>query len=72
LDPVARFHVGNGAAIHRIHWNANPSRKGWQSSFGLMVSYHYDYDNGEESCYYETTAGPVRVHENVMALLREE
>jgi malonyl-CoA decarboxylase len=76
LDPVARFHVGNGAAIHTIHWNANPSRKGWKSSFGLMVTYHYDdndCDNdGEEACHYETTAGGVRVHENVMALLREE
>lgn len=41
-DPVARFHLGNGARVERIHWSADPSPKGMKQSFGLMVNYLYD------------------------------
>ena len=42
LDPVARFHLGNGARIERINWFADPSSKGIKQSYGLMVNYLYD------------------------------
>ena len=42
IDPVARFHLGNGARVERIHWGADPSAKGSKQSFGLMVNYLYD------------------------------
>ncbi|MEP6964490.1 MAG: malonyl-CoA decarboxylase family protein, partial [Polaromonas sp.] len=42
LDPVARFHLGNGARIERLNWAADPSAKGLKQSFGLMVNYLYD------------------------------
>jgi malonyl-CoA decarboxylase len=42
LDPVARFHLGNGARIERINWFADPSSKGMKQSHGLMVNYLYD------------------------------
>lgn len=42
LDPVARFHLGNGARVERIHWGGDPSAKGNKQSFGLMVNYLYD------------------------------
>ena len=42
LDPVARFHLGNGARIERINWYADPSAKGIKQSHGLMVNYLYD------------------------------
>jgi malonyl-CoA decarboxylase len=42
LDPVARFHLGNGARIERINWFADPSAKGIKQSHGLMVNYLYD------------------------------
>ena len=42
LDPVARFHLGNGARIERINWFADPSAKGLKQSHGLMVNYLYD------------------------------
>lgn len=41
-DPVARFHLGNGARVENIHWMADPSAKGQQQSWGLMVNYLYD------------------------------
>ena len=42
LDPVARFHLGNGARIERLNWAGDPSAKGHKQSFGLMVNYLYD------------------------------
>jgi CoA:oxalate CoA-transferase len=41
-DPVARFHLGNGACVERINWMADLSRKGVRESHGLMVNYLYD------------------------------
>ncbi|MFN7710817.1 MAG: malonyl-CoA decarboxylase domain-containing protein [Curvibacter sp.] len=42
LDPVARFHLGNGARVERLNWMGDPSPKGLQQSYGLMVNYLYD------------------------------
>lgn len=42
LDPVARFHLGNGAEVHEIHAGADLSDKGRQQSCGAMVNYLYD------------------------------
>ena len=42
LDPVARFHLGNGARVEQLNWGADPSAKGLKQSYGLMVNYLYD------------------------------
>ncbi|MCB1999835.1 MAG: malonyl-CoA decarboxylase family protein, partial [Rhodoferax sp.] len=42
VDPVARFHLGNGARIERLNWMADGSPKGIKQSCGLMVNYLYD------------------------------
>jgi len=42
LDPVARFHLGNGARLERINWEGDLSPKGLAESFGIMVNYLYD------------------------------
>ena len=42
LDPVARFHLGNGARVEHLNWAGDPSAKGIKQSFGLMVNYLYD------------------------------
>jgi malonyl-CoA decarboxylase len=41
-DPVARFHLGNGAQLERLNWGANLSDRGLKESYGLMVNYLYD------------------------------
>ncbi|MCA1284253.1 malonyl-CoA decarboxylase [Salipiger bermudensis] len=41
-DPVARFHLGNGALVHKVHARADTSDKGMAQSGGLMVNYLYD------------------------------
>ena len=42
LDPVARFHLGNGARVERINWAADRSSPALKTSAGLMVNYLYD------------------------------
>jgi malonyl-CoA decarboxylase len=42
IDPVARFHLGNGARVERLNWAGDPSTKGFKQSYGLMVNYLYD------------------------------
>jgi malonyl-CoA decarboxylase len=40
-DPVARFHLANGAVLQRLNWMGDPSGAGLQRSFGLMANYVY-------------------------------
>ena len=42
LDPVANFHLANGASLERLNWMANPAPYGIEASLGLMVNYRYD------------------------------
>lgn len=42
VDPVARFHLNNGAKIHGIHNEADTSAKGIEQSGKAMVNYLYD------------------------------
>ena len=44
LDPVARFHLGNGAEVHALHAGADTSEKGLRQSAGAMVNYLYDLE----------------------------
>ena len=41
LDPVARFHLGNGATLERLNWMGDVSESGMARSAGLMVNYVY-------------------------------
>ena len=49
LDPVARFHLNNGALIEDIHANADVSKKGLRQSAGVMVNYLYDLKKIEQN-----------------------
>jgi malonyl-CoA decarboxylase len=48
-DPVARFHLDNGARLERLNARANLSAQGLEQSFGVMVNYLYDLDKIEAS-----------------------
>ena len=48
-DPVARFHIGNGASLERVNLNADLSQKGLSQSYGIMANYLYDLDVVEEN-----------------------
>ena len=47
LDPVAHFHLSNGARIERLNWLGDVSEKGIAQSCGLMVNYLYRPDEIE-------------------------
>jgi malonyl-CoA decarboxylase len=47
IDPVARFHLGNGARLERINWLGNTAQRAIRESFGIMVNYLYDHDSIE-------------------------
>jgi malonyl-CoA decarboxylase len=49
VDPVARFHLGNGARLEQINFLADLSEKGLAQSHGLMVNYQYDLDDIEKN-----------------------
>lgn len=42
LDNIARFHIHNGASVHRINLYADISSDGWKNSCGVMINYRYD------------------------------
>ena len=48
LNPVSRFHLGNGASIYNIIINANISDYGYRESFGIMVNYGYQLEKLEK------------------------
>jgi malonyl-CoA decarboxylase len=49
LDPVARFHLGNGALVHAVHADADRSIKGQTQSRGVMVNYLYDLPTNDQN-----------------------
>jgi malonyl-CoA decarboxylase len=48
-DPVARFHLGNGARLERMHFLADVSENGIGQAHGIMVNYLYDIDDIEKN-----------------------
>ncbi len=44
VDPVARFHLGNGASAHRINWPADFAPSALKRSHALMINYLYEID----------------------------
>src|SRR5699024_9966273 len=49
IDPVARFHLGNGARIEQLNWGANVYEQGLQQSCGVMANYLYDLDQLDDN-----------------------
>jgi malonyl-CoA decarboxylase len=49
INDVSRFHLGNGAVVDDIILNANISKEGYESSFGIMINYLYELKNIERN-----------------------
>jgi malonyl-CoA decarboxylase len=69
MDPVARFHLGNGASLHRIHGGADLSVKGREQAAGIMVNYLYDLAKIEENHEAFFDQGKIAVAQAVSRLL---
>jgi len=72
LDPVARFHLGNGARLERINWLGDRSAKGLRESAGFMVNYLYDLDEIEKNHEAFANKGEVVASSPVRKMLRVE
>jgi malonyl-CoA decarboxylase len=59
LDPVAHFHLSNGARVERLNWLGDVSAKGLQQSAGIMVNYLYRL--GDIEANHEAYRGEGRV-----------
>ncbi len=66
-DPVARFHLDNGARLERLNAQANLAPKGLKQSAGLMVNYLYDLARIEH-CHDKFVQGRV-VHSRALSTL---
>ena len=45
INPVAHFHLGNGASLYKIHADANVNQSALDDSWGVMVNYLYDLES---------------------------
>jgi malonyl-CoA decarboxylase len=69
LDPVAHFHLSNGAKIHRLNWMGDKSTKGFEQSAGLMVNYIYELRNFESNHEAYTSIGKIAMSSSLRSLL---
>lgn len=67
-DPVARFHLNNGAYLDRLNIGGDLSDKGLRQSLGLMVNYVYDLDTIERN-HELFMAGQVEASKQVRGLV---
>lgn len=70
LDPVAHFHLSNGARVERLNWLADTSAKGMQQSLGLMINYLYKLDEIEANHEAYSASGKVAASSDIKALLK--
>jgi len=70
IDPVARFHLGNGARLERVNVGGNLSARGLRESHGVMVNYRYDLDDIETNHEAFATRDTVVASSSVRKLLR--
>lgn len=70
VDPVARFHLGNGARLERLNWLGDTSPNGLRQSHGLMVNYLYALDEIERNHEDYSNEGHIAASPAVRALLK--
>lgn len=70
LDPVANFHLSNGARVERINWLGDTSANGFKQSLGMMVNYQYHLGKIEDNHEEYSSRGRVVASGPVKALLK--
>ena len=69
-DPVAQFHLSNGARLERLNWQGDSSAKGLSQSCGVMVNYLYRLSDIEANHEAYTGRGKVATSTTIKALLK--
>ena len=71
LDPVARFHLKNGAQLNQLNWLGDTSEKGIAQAGGIMVNYRYDLADIEKNHEKFMNDGSVAMSSQVRAYLKQ-
>jgi malonyl-CoA decarboxylase len=69
IEPVAAFHLNNGARVNRILWLADTSPRGMKQSYGMMVSYRYDLSEVDENHERFAQSGEIAAARRVKRLV---
>ncbi len=72
VDPVARFHLGNGARLERLNGFGDLSPKGLKELHGLMVNYLYALDEIEKNHEAFAEKGVVVTANGVRRMLKPD
>ena len=64
-DPVAHFHLSNGAKLERLNWMADTSDNGVKQSAGMMVNYLYELPHIESRSQSYSADGKVAVSTSI-------
>ncbi len=70
-DPVANFHLANGASLERLNWLANPAPYGIEESLGVMVNYLYDRSKIAANAGAFLTDGTIPASNQVRNLVKD-
>lgn len=71
VNPVANFHLQNGAVMWRINWMADVSLKGITSSCGLMVNYRYYLEETAANSTSYRSSKSIKASEQVLSLVAQ-
>ncbi len=71
LDPVAHFHLNNGARLERLNWLANTSETGMRRSYGIMVNYYYKLSDIEKNHEGYVAKTKIALGRDVRSLLKK-
>jgi malonyl-CoA decarboxylase len=70
LDPVANFHLNNGARLERINWLADLSGPGIERSYSIMVNYYYELGAIEKNHEEYVSNGRIVAGRGIRSLLK--
>ena len=70
LDPVAHFHLSNGAGMEKINWRGDLSPRGISNSAGIMINYLYDLSRFEDNHEAYTSTGKIKASSDLRGLLK--
>jgi len=70
LDPVAHFHLTNGAQMERLNWLGDLSKRGIKNAAGMMINYLYDLSCVEDIHEAYTSSGEVAASQSLRSLLK--
>lgn len=70
-DPVAHFHLSNGARMERLNWLGDTSKKGLAQAHGMMINYLYRVSDIEGNSDAYSSSGKIAVSSSVKPLLRD-